>query len=138
MPPVVNVPSSWFEELHKLGSARTDEVEFSQMEAPVIESRYFIIRFLRGATQVAKLPVWLRPTAWWFGGAARGDVMPIANGGAPDPFRVYDVNVFGDYPPEDWEVAPYDREASLTVTDSPSSPTSTPKDPDLLTPTTPP
>ena len=135
-PPVVNIPSSWFDELHKMGGGRTDEVEFTQMEAPVIECRYFVVRFVRSAPpQVAAVPVWLRPTAWWFAGVAVSDVMPIAlsGSGGNAPFRLFDVNVFGDYLPEDWEVAPYDRESALVVTDTSTlPPTSTPK-----TPTTP-
>ncbi|MCC7518392.1 MAG: hypothetical protein IT578_04315 [Verrucomicrobiae bacterium] len=142
LPPMVNIPSSWFAELHKLGGGRTDEVEFTQMEAPVIECRYFIVRHTRAvAPQTAKRPVWLRPMAWWFAGVAASDVMPVALGsGEAPPFTLYDVNVFGDYPPEDWEVAPYDREASLTVSGASPSflPTSTPKDPELFTPPSPP
>lgn len=144
-PPVVNIPSSWFDELHKMGSGRTDEVEFTQMEAPVMECRYFIVRFVRSAPpQVASVPVWLRPMAWWFAGVAVSDVLPIASngGGGNDPFRLFDVNVFGDYPPEDWEVGPYDRESALVATDTmPLTPTSTPKtptDPQFMTPNLPP
>ncbi len=139
-PPIVKIPVSWFAEIHRLGGGRTDEVEFTQMEAPVIECRYFIVRHARSpAPQTAKLPVWLRPMAWWFAGNAVADVMPIALGGGGSPFTVYDVNVFGDYPPEDWEVAPYDRETALTTASGPPpAPVVTPKNPEFFTPPSPP
>jgi len=65
--------------------------------------------------------------------------MPIALGGGGSPFTVYDVNVFGDYPPEDWEVAPYDRETALTTASGPPpAPVVTPKNPEFFTPPSPP
>lgn len=139
-PPVVNIPSSWFDELRRMGSGRTDEVEFTQMEAPVIDCRYFVLRHVRSpAPQTAQRPIWRRPMAWWFAGNAAADVLPVALGGNDAPFTVYDVNVFGDYPPEDWEVAPYDRETSMTAASAPPpAPMVTPKNPEFFTPPSPP
>jgi hypothetical protein len=75
-PQIVTVDSSWFQTLRELGTLRTDDTMFSQCEAPISGGRYLIVRFLNRGT------------------------------GSETGFRIFDINVFGDYPKDTFVVKP--------------------------------